>query len=98
MILDDLVRHENLPHITYTANHTEPGKVKVLVTYSLDENYGNITAMNPFFTYEIVDLLYGSSDRENRNNDLVLDNVRFSSNFLSEYYQGRISKIICYYQ
>ncbi|XP_001606130.2 vitellogenin-3-like isoform X1 [Nasonia vitripennis] len=93
-MLDDYLRLDNFPHITYKPEHTEPGNVKLSFTYSVKDNYSNITVMNPYYSYELDDVLYGPEDEEDRHNDLVLDNTGFSTSFLVDFYKGDIRPCI----
>lgn len=95
-MLEDYLRLDNLQHITYKPEHTEPGNVKLSFTYSMKDNYSNITVMNPYYSYELDDVLYGSEDEEDRQNDLVLDNTGFSTSFLVDFYKGDIRKIFLF--
>ncbi|XP_014217292.1 uncharacterized protein LOC106645848 [Copidosoma floridanum] len=93
IILDDYLRYDRMLYLSYSSNHTEPGTIKILATYPMSDNYGNLNIMNPYFTYSF---LYKPEDPEIQRTDLVLDNIGFSSNFLIDYYKGEIRPCIAH--
>jgi hypothetical protein len=92
MIFDESLRFNNLPRIIYKPIYTEQGNIKILITYSKDNNYGNITVINPFFAYELTNVPYISIGEGNRQIDLTFDNTEFSISFLVDYYNGKTRK------
>ncbi|KAL7299982.1 hypothetical protein TKK_0007297 [Trichogramma kaykai] len=93
LVLDDFLRFEAYPHIHYNINHTEPGHMKVLVTYS-DDYLMKISLTNPSYTLELYDIEYGPEN--GADNNLILDNTAFSNNFLMDFYKGDIRPCIAH--
>lgn len=91
---DDYVRFDNFPYISYSPDHTTTGSMEVHVNYSSNDNYANVTVMNPSYSYKLQNVLYGSKNAKDRSNDLIMDNIGFSTQFLVAYYRGDISKTI----
>lgn len=91
--LVNYLKIENLPYITYLPDHSPKPRTRFLTaTYDLDNNRFNLTVMNPYYTEQLNDIQYGKDDKEDKRNDMFLDNVLFNSQFLVDFYNGDISK------
>lgn len=87
MTVDATVRVMLWPNVRYSFHHSEVGNIKIFVTFPVNTDLVDVTVVTPIHTYELLDMPYGHSVH-----NLLMDNIRYSSDFLWDYDQGDCSK------